>query len=54
MANRGDSGSPFLELPEGTVTLLFTDIEGSTKLLHELGAKYTSLLTDHHRILREI
>jgi class 3 adenylate cyclase len=27
------------ELPSGTVTFLFTDIEGSTKLLHNLGAK---------------
>jgi hypothetical protein len=26
-----------IELPTGTVTFLFTDIEGSTKLLHELG-----------------
>jgi class 3 adenylate cyclase len=28
------------QLPTGTVTLLFTDIEGSTKLLHELGDGY--------------
>ena len=27
------------ELPSGTVTFLFTDVEGSTKLLHELGAE---------------
>jgi class 3 adenylate cyclase len=26
-------------LPSGTVTFLFTDVEGSTKLLHELGAE---------------
>ena len=26
------------DLPSGTVTFLFTDVEGSTKLLHELGA----------------
>jgi ABC-type oligopeptide transport system substrate-binding subunit/DNA-binding SARP family transcriptional activator len=42
------------DLPDGTVTFLFTDIEGSTKLLHRLGDKYLSLLADHHRILREI
>jgi ABC-type oligopeptide transport system substrate-binding subunit/class 3 adenylate cyclase/ABC-type dipeptide/oligopeptide/nickel transport system ATPase subunit len=48
------SGSPNSALPEGTVTFLFTDIEGSTKLLHSLGAKYISLLADHHRILREV
>jgi ABC-type oligopeptide transport system substrate-binding subunit/class 3 adenylate cyclase/tetratricopeptide (TPR) repeat protein len=41
-------------LPEGTVTFLFTDIEGSTQLLHRLGQQYVTLLADHHRILREI
>lgn len=40
-------------LPTGTVTFLFTDIEGSTKLLHELGAEaYSSVLAEHRRILR--
>jgi predicted ATPase/class 3 adenylate cyclase len=38
-------------LPSGTVTLVFTDIEGSTRLLQELGDAYASLLTDHHRIV---
>ncbi len=37
----------------GTVTLLFTDIEGSTKLLRQLGDRYHGLLADHHRLLRE-
>lgn len=41
------------ELPAGTVTLLFTDIEGSTRLLQALGEAYGSLLADHHRLLRE-
>jgi len=42
------------DLPSGTVTFLFTDVEGSTKLLHELGAeRYAGALTDHHRILRQ-
>jgi class 3 adenylate cyclase len=41
------------ELPRGTVTLLFTDIEGSTRLLHELGDGYARVLTDHRRLLRE-
>ncbi len=36
----------------GTVTFLFTDIEGSTKLLHRLGDKYEKILREHHRILR--
>src|ERR1700687_5122788 len=39
-------------LPEGTVTLLFTDIEGSTRLLQQLGSRYAALLADHHRLLR--
>jgi predicted ATPase/class 3 adenylate cyclase len=41
------------ELPSGTVTLLFTDIAGSTRLLHELGAGYATALEEHRRILRE-
>jgi predicted ATPase/class 3 adenylate cyclase len=41
-------------LPSGTVTFVFTDVEGSTKLLHELGAEaYTEALTEHRRLLRE-
>ena len=42
------------ELPHGTVTLLFTDIEGSTRLLHELGpGRYADALAEHRRIVRE-
>ena len=42
------------ELPSGTVTFLFTDIEGSTRLLHELGAEgYAEALAEHRRVLRE-
>ena len=42
------------ELPSGTVTFLFTDVEGSTKLLHELGARaYAEALAEHRRVLRE-
>lgn len=41
-------------LPSGTVTFLFTDIEGSTRLLQELGDEYASLLADHNQLLREI
>jgi YVTN family beta-propeller protein len=40
-------------LPSGTVTFLFTDIEGSTVLLKELGAGYRDVLTAHQRLLRE-
>jgi predicted ATPase len=41
------------ELPTGTVTLLFTDIEGSTRLLDNLGERYVDVLAEHHRLLRE-
>ena len=41
-------------LPTGTVTILFTDIEGSTRLLQTLGPDaYSKLLGDHHRLIRE-
>ena len=40
--------------PVGTVTFVFTDIEGSTKLLTELGAEeYAALLEEHRRVVRE-
>src|SRR3954452_19355593 len=41
------------ELPSGTVTFLFTDIEGSTRLLRELGDAYADALAEHRRVLRE-
>ncbi len=40
-------------MPTGTVTMLFTDIEGSTRLLKQLGDRYGELLADHRRLLRE-
>jgi len=40
-------------IPEGTVTFLFTDIEGSTQLLQRLRDQYAALLADQRRILRE-
>jgi predicted ATPase/class 3 adenylate cyclase len=39
--------------PTGTVTLVFTDIEGSTGLLQALGDRYPEVLADHHRLVRE-
>lgn len=39
-------------LPEGVVALLFSDIEGSTKLLERMGDRYVNLLVNHHRIVR--
>ncbi|HJP64897.1 MAG TPA: adenylate/guanylate cyclase domain-containing protein [Actinomycetota bacterium] len=40
-------------LPTGTVTFLFTDIEGSTRLARTLGPSWPDVLEQHHRILRD-
>jgi predicted ATPase len=41
-------------LPSGKVTFLFTDVEGSTQLLHQLGVSgYAQALAEHRRLLRE-
>jgi predicted ATPase len=43
------------QLPSATVTFLFTDVEGSTRLLHELGAEaYAEALAEHRRVLRKV
>jgi class 3 adenylate cyclase len=42
------------ELPSGTVTFAFTDIEGSTDLLKKLGERYGEVLGEHRRIVREL
>lgn len=41
-----------IELPTGTVTFLFSDIAGSTRLLQQLGARYAEALAEHQRLLR--
>jgi class 3 adenylate cyclase len=41
------------DLPRGTVTFVFTDVEDSTELLKRLGDAYTELLTGHRRIVRD-
>jgi hypothetical protein len=42
------------DLPTGTVTFLFTDIESSTRLLHEFGPEpYAAALADHRSLIRE-
>jgi class 3 adenylate cyclase len=42
------------DLPSGTITFLFTDVEGSTRLLRELGADaYADALAEHRRVVRE-
>src|ERR1700730_16585194 len=46
---------PFMpDLPTGTVTLLFTDIEGSTRLLQRLGEQYAAVLADCRHLLRRL
>jgi class 3 adenylate cyclase len=48
------TGTVRRDLPAGTVTFLFTDVEGSTKLLHELGAEaYAETLAEHRRVVRK-
>ena len=39
-------------LPTGTVTFLFTDIEGSTRLFQRLGEHYAEILASCHRLVR--
>ncbi len=40
-----------MKLPTGTVSFLFTDVEGSTRLLHQLGERYSNALETHSRII---
>jgi len=40
-------------LPSGTVTFVFSDIEGSTALVKRLGDRYGEVLSDHRRLMRE-
>ena len=51
----GARGSSMSRQPSGTITLLFTDIEGSTDLVRHLGdSRYARVLTEHRRLLRSI
>src|SRR5262245_28310989 len=45
--------SRMADLPSGAVTFLFTDIEGSTRLVKQLREVYPEVLNDHQRLLRE-
>src|SRR5262245_7812595 len=49
---RGARRGRMRDLPTGTLTLLFTDIEGSTHLLQQLGGRYADLLTACRQLLR--
>jgi predicted ATPase/class 3 adenylate cyclase len=42
-----------MQLPSGTVTLLFSDMEGSTRLLNRLGGRYAAALDQQRKILRQ-
>ncbi|HVS50140.1 MAG TPA: adenylate/guanylate cyclase domain-containing protein, partial [Candidatus Dormibacteraeota bacterium] len=42
-----------MNLPRGTVTFLFTDIENSTLIMQEMGDRYPAAQTAHHEILRK-
>src|SRR5512132_3449972 len=44
---------PMASLPIGTVTFLFSDIEGSTRLLQQLGDRYGELVSKHRYVIRE-
>src|SRR5947207_14425786 len=39
-------------LPTGTITFVFTDLEGSTHLLQRLGERYPGLLATHYELMR--
>jgi class 3 adenylate cyclase len=41
------------DLPTGTVTFVFTDVEGSTRLLRQLRERYGELLAEHRRLIRD-
>src|SRR4051794_38651431 len=49
---RGILWTPMSEMPSGTVTFLFTDVEGSTRLVLEHGDGYATLLAEHRRVIR--
>ena len=48
----GQKRTTMRDLPTGTVTLLFTDIEGSTLLLEQLGEHYAEMLATCRQLLR--
>jgi predicted ATPase/class 3 adenylate cyclase len=50
---RESASAPVASLPTGTVTFLFTDIEGSTRLVQEVGDRWGDLLAEHCQIMRE-
>ena len=54
LVNGSAENSAMREQPSGSVTLVFTDIEGSTRLLRELGEEaYRDVLAEHRRVVRD-
>ena len=53
MSAAAHNGAAMVQLPTGTVTFLFTDIEGSTRLLGQLGERFQEILEIHQRLMRE-
>ncbi len=51
-ASDAEKGTSMTDLPSGTVTFLFSDIEGSTRLLQQLGSSYPEALRTHQALLR--
>ena len=49
---RGNVTAPASSLPTGRVTFLFTDIEGSTRLVQQSGDRWADLLAEHCQIMR--
>lgn len=47
------AGRGMVDLPAGTITFLFSDIEGSTRLLDLIGERYAQVLADYRRLLHE-
>src|SRR5439155_23882434 len=45
--------NPAMSLPSGTVTFVFTDVEGSTRLLHQLRDRYGEVVAAQRRLVRD-
>jgi class 3 adenylate cyclase len=52
MSTEGRISATARPLPEGTVTFVFTDIEGSTNILRRLGSRYGGMIAEHARLIR--
>ena len=48
----GTVDTPMRDLPTGTITLVFSDMEASTRLLQQLGSRWGDTLSEHRALLR--